>query len=58
MEKSQKSGEGVKSTAKLAEEDEKKRERIDRLCGKRVLNSYCYGILLLKFIIINFIVKK
>jgi len=40
VEKSQKSGEGVKSTAKLAEEDEKKRERIDRLCGKRILNSY------------------
>lgn len=35
VEKSQKSGEGVKSSAKLAEEDEKKRERIDRLCGKR-----------------------
>lgn len=34
VEKSQKSGEGVKSTAKLAEEDDKKRERIDRLCGK------------------------
>ncbi|XP_029343022.1 uncharacterized protein LOC100161256 isoform X2 [Acyrthosiphon pisum] len=32
VEKSQKSGEGVKSTAKIAEEDEKKRERIDRLC--------------------------
>lgn len=39
VEKSQKSGEGVKSTAKLAEEDEKKRERIDRLCGKCILNS-------------------
>lgn len=34
VEKSQKSGEGVKSSAKLAEEEEKKRERIDRLCGK------------------------
>lgn len=37
VEKTQKSGEGVKSTAKIAEEDEKKRERIDRLCGKRIL---------------------
>lgn len=37
VEKSQKSGEGVKSTAKIAEEDEKKRERIDRLCGKYIL---------------------
>lgn len=37
VEKSQKSGEGVKSTAKIAEEDEKKRERIDRLCGKCIL---------------------
>jgi hypothetical protein len=40
VEKSQKSGEGVKSAAKLAEEDEKKRERIDRLCGKRIQNTF------------------
>ncbi|XP_046991874.1 uncharacterized protein LOC124597117 [Schistocerca americana] len=31
MEKTQKSGEGVKTSAKLAEEEEKRRERIDRL---------------------------
>lgn len=42
VEKSQKSGEGVKSTAKLAEEDEKKRERIDRLCGMYICIKYKY----------------
>ena len=31
MEKTQKSGEGVKTSAKLAEEAENRRERIDRL---------------------------
>ncbi|KAK7867633.1 hypothetical protein R5R35_014826 [Gryllus longicercus] len=31
MEKSQKSGDGVKTSAKLAEEEERRRERIDRL---------------------------
>jgi hypothetical protein len=31
MEKTQKSGEGVKTTAKLAEEADNRRERIDRL---------------------------
>ncbi|VVC33361.1 Hypothetical protein CINCED_3A002205 [Cinara cedri] len=36
VEKSQKSGDGVKSNAKLAEEEEKKRERIDRLCVLRL----------------------
>ncbi|KAI5702602.1 hypothetical protein M8J75_001989 [Diaphorina citri] len=32
MEKTQKSGEGVKTAAKMAEEEDKKRERLDRLC--------------------------
>lgn len=32
MEKTQKTGEGVKTATKLAEEEEKKRERLDRLC--------------------------
>lgn len=31
LEKTQKPGEGVKTTARLAEEDEKRRERLDRL---------------------------
>jgi hypothetical protein len=31
MEKTQKSGEGVKTSAKLAEEAENRRDRIDRL---------------------------
>lgn len=34
MEKTQKSGEGVKTSAKLAEEAQEKRERIDRLESK------------------------
>ncbi|KAI5739528.1 hypothetical protein M8J77_020341 [Diaphorina citri] len=34
MEKTQKSGEGVKTAAKMAEEEDKKRERLDRLCGE------------------------
>lgn len=33
MEKTQKSGEGVKTTARLAEEAAEKRERMDRLDG-------------------------
>lgn len=33
MEKTQKSGEGVKTSAKLAEEEEKRRERLYRLEG-------------------------
>lgn len=38
LEKTQKPGEGVKTSAKLAEEDEKRRERLDRLeC------MYCSG---------------
>lgn len=41
MEKTQKSGEGVKTSARLAEEDEKRRERIDRL-------ESMYHIILLK----------
>lgn len=31
LEKTQKPGEGVKTTAKIAEEDEKRRERLERL---------------------------
>jgi len=31
LEKNQKSGEGVKTSAKLADEEEKRRERMDRL---------------------------
>lgn len=43
VEKSQKSSEGVKSTAKMAEEDDKKRERIDRLCGNvPILNRFYF----------------
>lgn len=34
MEKTQKSGEGVKTSAKLAEEAQEKRERIERLESK------------------------
>lgn len=37
MEKTQKSGEGVKTSAKLAEEAQDKRERIERLESKYVL---------------------
>lgn len=37
MEKTQKSGEGVKTSAKLAEEAQDKRERIERLESKPVL---------------------
>ncbi|PNF40688.1 hypothetical protein B7P43_G02860 [Cryptotermes secundus] len=37
MEKTQKSGEGVKTSAKLAEEAENRRERIDRLERKKFL---------------------
>lgn len=34
MEKTQKSGEGIKTSAKLAEEEERRRERLNRLEGK------------------------
>lgn len=34
MEKTQKSGEGVKTAAKIAEEEEKRKERLERLSGK------------------------
>lgn len=37
MEKTQKSGEGVKTSAKLAEEAAEKRERMERLEGERVV---------------------
>lgn len=37
LEKTQKPGEGVKTSAKLAEEDEKRRERLDRLESKLTL---------------------
>lgn len=40
MEKTQKSGEGVKTSAKLAEEAADKRERIERLNGKESFNLY------------------
>lgn len=35
LEKTQKPGEGVKTTARLAEEDDKRRERLERLEGIR-----------------------
>lgn len=38
MEKTQKSGEGVKTSAKLAEEAQDKRERIERLESRLTLN--------------------
>lgn len=34
MEKTQKSGEGVKTAAKIAEEEERRKERLERLSGK------------------------
>lgn len=34
MEKTQKSGEGVKTAAKIAEEEEKRKERLERLSGR------------------------
>lgn len=37
MEKTQKSGEGVKTTAKLAEESAERRERMDRLESMKLL---------------------
>lgn len=40
MEKTQKSGEGVKTSAKLAEEAADKRERIERLNGKENFNGF------------------
>lgn len=40
MEKTQKSGEGVKTSAKLAEEAAEKRERMERLEGERVV--FCW----------------
>lgn len=36
MEKTQKSGEGVKTSAKLAEEAQGKRERVERLESKSI----------------------
>lgn len=39
MEKTQKSGEGVKTSAKLAEEAAEKRERMERLERKKVLTK-------------------
>lgn len=38
MEKTQKSGEGVKTSAKLAEEAQEKRERIERLESKTTIH--------------------
>lgn len=51
MEKTQKSGEGVKTSAKLAEEAQDKRERIERLESKYVLiyllrRLYVFGFLI------------
>ena len=40
LEKTQKPGEGVKTSAKLAEEDEKRRERLDRLESKLTLQFF------------------
>lgn len=40
MEKTQKSGEGVKTSAKLAEEAQDRRERIERLESKRLHLSF------------------
>ena len=41
MEKTQKSGEGVKTAAKIAEEEEKRRERLERLSGQfALLDTY------------------
>lgn len=44
MEKTQKSGEGVKTSAKLAEEASEKRERMDRLEGE----NFCYPKILIQ----------
>ena len=41
MEKTQKSGEGVKTSAKLAEEAENRRERMDRLVSEYKMFHYC-----------------
>ena len=40
MEKTQKSSEGVKTTAKLAEDAGDKRERMDRLEGNKKIEVY------------------
>lgn len=45
MEKTQKSGDGVKTTARLAEESAERRERMDRL------ESECFFIILLSLLI-------
>lgn len=44
MEKTQKSGEGVKTSAKLAEEAQDKRERIERLEGEKemLVSGVCF----------------
>lgn len=42
MEKTQKSGEGVKTSAKLAEEAQDKRERIERLESKLTLDIFMF----------------
>ena len=45
LEKNQKSGEGVKTSAKIAEEEDKRRERMDRLeCNSLFKNlSFIYN---------------
>lgn len=40
LEKTQKPGDGVKTTAKLADEDDKRRERIERLECKQKITQY------------------
>lgn len=42
MEKTQKSGEGVKTSAKLAEEAQDRRERIERLESKETSFVFCH----------------
>lgn len=50
MEKTQKSGEGVKTSAKLAEEAQDKRERIERLESRLTLNFVNLVLMRLKFL--------
>lgn len=51
MEKTQKSGEGVKTSTRLAEEAAEKRDRIERLSGKLICNisRKTHSLMFLKF---------